>query len=136
MNPDERTSRIYFLRDADGEVIYIGRSRDIDSRIKAHTTQSPFWAEVAAVEQSNLMTHGDAVEYEAQSIYRQRPRHNIAGNPDRDPKLIARARAGRFDAEAEIYSDAYATRFVAHLTQPAEAGAGSLTTARSRRRSA
>lgn len=93
---------VYWLRDAAGDVIYIGRSSRFDDRLKEHASSSAFGPDVASVEKSNPMDRDSAVAYEAQAIFYERPRHNINGNPDRDHRLIAAARAAEFDAEAEI----------------------------------
>lgn len=60
---------VYVARDRDGQVLYVGASTNIDTRLNAHRTSSPWWAEVDSVEQ---------IEADNRMLARHRERELIA----------------------------------------------------------
>lgn len=72
--------RVYYCRDADGALMYIGCSGDWTTRKRQHRDDTPWWHEVENVTFSPWMTRRDAVALEARAIRLNRPRHNIHHN--------------------------------------------------------
>lgn len=72
----------YFCFDADERVIYVGFTKNLDVRLAAHRTATPWWSEVAAVTHVEFPRWEDATLHEAECIRKLRPTYNIRGNPD------------------------------------------------------
>lgn len=67
---------LYRLFDADGALLYIGRTSDIDARFPRHAAEQPWWHEVAACSIEFLPSQQELVAAEADAIRDERPRHN------------------------------------------------------------
>ena len=70
---------VYWMRNADFQVIYIGVTGDRAGRMRSHAKSSPFWHEVADVLWSEQLTRDEAEEREAWHIAHERPRYNTRG---------------------------------------------------------
>jgi hypothetical protein len=74
-------SGVYFLLDKDGEVVYVGKSRNIARRIGQHLEVKRIKFEsFAFIEYPESML----AEYEGRYIYRFNPEYNIVGRAFRD----------------------------------------------------
>lgn len=69
------TPCVYLLEDANGEVIYIGRSIDLRNRLKSHSKKH-WWSEVAGGWHMPAETLTEARLIERESIERYRPKYN------------------------------------------------------------
>jgi predicted GIY-YIG superfamily endonuclease len=68
---------IYWLYDADGQVVYIGRSCDPISRLRAHHTTGAEWApRVVQIEWRGPFTWPEACKRERDAIDRAQPPGN------------------------------------------------------------
>lgn len=89
---------VYFLRDASGAALYIGRSCNVAQRIRAHVSDAthPFdpakaakaeWLrEVRSVDMVGPFTWRESIDRERAEIEKHQPRGNIALTA-RDPRL-------------------------------------------------
>jgi excinuclease UvrABC nuclease subunit len=68
---------VYFLRDASGEVIYIGVTRQLANRRVAHEARSPWWSEVTSWRILGPFEHLAAYRVERDLIRETQPRHNL-----------------------------------------------------------
>jgi hypothetical protein len=74
------TLHVYFLLDADWEVLYVGRSHD---PIHRHRTRQDRWkSEVEYLISTRYATPAEARTAELQAIRNARPKYNRTGNPD------------------------------------------------------
>lgn len=73
------TSHVYFLRNEDGELIYIGRSHDLKARFSAHSAQTPWWEEVASTEIVMSGSYFDVFDEELRLIGEHTPKYNLYG---------------------------------------------------------
>ena len=77
---------VYLIFNDDNEIIYIGQSQNVESRLKNHQSTKRehnlrSWI-IMRMESAEAM-----MREEAELIYRIRPPLNVEGNPDRDPNL-------------------------------------------------
>ncbi|UCC94091.1 MAG: excinuclease ABC subunit UvrC [Thermoplasmata archaeon] len=87
---------VYIFRDADGEVIYVGKAISLRKRAPAHFKGKPDpWLpisehvdEVASVEHFETRTEIEALFLEANLIKRHQPRHNVRLKDDKRYPLI------------------------------------------------
>lgn len=76
---------VYFLRDAEGSVVYVGRSCNVAQRLRAHISDAS-WQEakaawlwgVRSVDMVGPFTWDEAVARERAEIERHQPRGNVA----------------------------------------------------------
>jgi excinuclease ABC subunit C len=87
---------VYIFRDAEGEVIYVGKAISLKKRAPAHFKGKPDpWLpisehvdEVASVEHFETRTEIEALFLEANLIKREQPRHNVRLKDDKRYPLI------------------------------------------------
>ncbi|NIS13218.1 MAG: excinuclease ABC subunit C, partial [Gemmatimonadetes bacterium] len=87
---------VYLFRDAEGEVIYVGKAVSLKKRAPAHFKGKPDpWLpisehvdEVASVEHFETRTEIEAIFLEANLIKRHQPRHNVRLKDDKRYPLI------------------------------------------------
>lgn len=77
-----RPASVYRLLSHVGEVIYVGLSFNVKSRVAMHRKAQAWAAEIAEVESREYPNRLEASLAEMDEIRRLRPRYNIAGNPD------------------------------------------------------
>lgn len=84
---------VYFLRDANGAPVYIGRSCNVAARIKAHAAND--WiTEVRSVDMTGPYTWREACDEERRQIEAHQPRANRDLTArDRRPAIAARSKA-------------------------------------------
>lgn len=81
---------IYKMLDTEGEIIYIGKAKNLKNRVSSYfrtTSASPkqtaMIAKVATIEVTVTHTEGEALLLESQLIKRHRPRYNISLRDDK-----------------------------------------------------
>lgn len=74
-----RRTAVYRLRDANGELLYVGISWSAAARIAAHRTSQSWWSEVATIDVEEFKSRGAALEAETRAIRTEHPRYNIQG---------------------------------------------------------
>jgi predicted GIY-YIG superfamily endonuclease len=74
-----RRTAVYRLRDADGELLYVGISWSVAARIAAHRTSQSWWREVATIDVEEFKNRGAALDAEARAIRTEHPRYNVQG---------------------------------------------------------
>jgi predicted GIY-YIG superfamily endonuclease len=79
---------VYFLRDADGTPVYIGRSCNVAARIRAHASdathpynpeaarKAAWFCDVRSVDMVGPLTHREACRREREEVERHQPRGN------------------------------------------------------------
>jgi len=91
--PDSNDLVLYRFFDADGQLLYIGKSVNAWSRFTAHRYRSAFYPEATSVElQRGFSTDAELTAAETAAIRREKPRYNIThGNGQRADSLKRRA---------------------------------------------
>src|SRR5580704_6555860 len=82
--PEMETWHVYQLR-SDAELLYVGYTRRLRSRIGDHRRQKPWWPEVAEVWSEEFATEDDARQREKELWVAERPKYNKR-NPFRTPE--------------------------------------------------
>lgn len=72
-----RPTALYRLYDADGALLYVGITCDLDQRWKAHA-RKPWWPQVADKQVQWYDNRAQAGKAEVHAIVTEEPRHNIA----------------------------------------------------------
>lgn len=84
--------QVYRFFDNRDELLYVGVTRDLGTRIAAHRRSSPWWAEAARAEVVFYDSMAAARAAEAAAIVAERPRYNVSQpTPDHVVKLHERA---------------------------------------------
>jgi len=68
---------VYWLLDAEDNILYIGSTNHIGTRIKNHAKTQPWWSSVASVAYSTYMLKSEARRVEREDIITLHPVHNI-----------------------------------------------------------
>ncbi|MDO9142595.1 MAG: excinuclease ABC subunit UvrC [Methylobacter sp.] len=86
---------IYKMLNAQGEVIYIGKAKNLKNRVSSYfkkhtasTKQQTMVAKIAAIEVTVTLTEGEALLLECQQIKRHKPRYNICLRDDKSYPYI------------------------------------------------
>lgn len=69
----------YMMFNRDGEVIYVGKTRNWNQRLSAHR-KAPWWGEVYRIQVRPRKDEADAWVLEALLYRRHRPKYNIEGS--------------------------------------------------------
>jgi predicted GIY-YIG superfamily endonuclease len=69
---------IYRAYDETGRLLYVGATSNLARRIKQHERGTPWWGDVADVDQEGYSTMSEALVAEADAINAESPLHNIA----------------------------------------------------------
>lgn len=69
----------YYFYDANGAVLYIGCTRSVLDRIKAHAMHSWFYRDVVTIKIERALSFKEAVAFESKEIRRLRPIYNSIG---------------------------------------------------------
>lgn len=70
-------SKVYYLWDYRGSLLYIGCSMTPGERVKAHR-RKPWGPDIYRVTTTDSMPMRDAYAFEHEEIFKRKPRHNIA----------------------------------------------------------
>lgn len=73
------SAEVYRAYDAAGRLLYVGCSSDVDTRLKAHATDSSWWPFHARVERVSYLARAEAEAAEAEAIATEYPRWNVIG---------------------------------------------------------
>jgi len=73
-----RSNILYRLYDADGELLYVGITREVAQRMKNHRYASRAWfGRVASIETTTFPSHFDAWQAEGEAIRTEGPLFNV-----------------------------------------------------------
>lgn len=75
MSKDKQTLYRHF--GADGELLYVGVTSRIPSRIKDHSKQSHWWLNISRIELEHFDSREAVLEAERAAIINEKPKHNI-----------------------------------------------------------
>lgn len=93
-------SGVYLLLDADGEILYVGQSGDVPSRVRTHRRQQKWRAAIDAVKAYPLGDPDDRLTLETLIFLRYRPPHNRTVKlSKRKDGSIFECQFARFDAK-------------------------------------
>ncbi len=70
---------VYRLRDAAGDLLYVGMTHSAMSRLAHHSTQKPWWPDVSTVDVEHIPSRAHAADAEAEALRTENPAHNIQG---------------------------------------------------------
>lgn len=70
---------VYAARAVDGEVLYVGRSGQLEIRLREHARAARWWGDVASLHVWLLPCAGQGKAFETERIKALRPRHNVVG---------------------------------------------------------
>lgn len=73
-----RIAYVYRLYDAGDELLYVGKTVNLEQRMRSHARTKAWWPDVRRVESDEFATADLALAHEAFLITTLRPRHNIA----------------------------------------------------------
>lgn len=76
----ERTA-LYRLYAADGALLYIGITQDLDERWRQHSSRKEWWPQVARRAVSWCVSRSEALRLEAEAIKAEHPLHNVVHTP-------------------------------------------------------
>ena len=86
---------IYKMLNAEGEIIYIGKAKNLKNRVSSYfknssatTKQQVMVAKIAAIEVTITRTENEALILESQQIKRHKPRYNICLRDDKSYPYI------------------------------------------------
>jgi predicted GIY-YIG superfamily endonuclease len=77
---DSLRTALYRLRNADGELLYVGISSKPPQRWGQHASDKEWWPEVATLSIEWFDSRAEALAMEAKAIRIEQPRHNIQHN--------------------------------------------------------
>lgn len=77
---------LYRFFNAEGELLYVGLTRDIGTRWKHHAADKEWFTEIASSTLEHFPTRDELVAAEKRAIRTEKPKYNIAGTPPR-PRL-------------------------------------------------
>ncbi|WP_445520478.1 GIY-YIG nuclease family protein [Streptomyces sp. NEAU-174] len=88
VSDDSVRTALYRIRNADGELLYVGISAKPPQRWGQHAADKDWWPEVAGLSIEWFDSKTEALAMEARAIRTERPRHNIQHNgTDVPPKV-------------------------------------------------
>ncbi|UIW13460.1 G-I-Y Y-I-G endonuclease [Arthrobacter phage Amyev] len=86
-----RLAYVYRLFDADGALLYVGKTYSVSARLftgeTAHSKTKKWFSRVASVRVAAYKSDADALEAEAWAIQREAPRFNVAQPKPRKPRV-------------------------------------------------
>ncbi|MEV8523176.1 GIY-YIG nuclease family protein [Streptomyces sp. NPDC052000] len=77
---DSVRTALYRLRNADGELLYVGISEKPPKRWGQHAADKEWWPEVAGLSLEWFDSRTEALAMEARAIQAEKPRHNVLHN--------------------------------------------------------
>lgn len=91
---------IYFLKDADGAVIYVGCSHQVGGRMVSHVANGKIFSTVSIV--PSVFDRPIALEIERMLVRTLRPKLNVQHNPDQDgePQPVVRVHLDQTENDA------------------------------------
>ena len=75
---DEAPTALYRFFDADGDLLYVGITRNLNLRLTQHAADKPWWASVARKTLVWYPSRSDAAHAEGKAIREERPQFNVA----------------------------------------------------------
>ncbi|EGE40818.1 GntR family transcriptional regulator [Streptomyces sp. SID4928] len=86
-DPTSERTALYRFYDADGNLLYVGITKDTQHRFASHRRTKSWWPEVDRNEIAWLDSPALAEEAEKEAIAREKPRHNVSANAMKVAKL-------------------------------------------------
>ena len=84
---------VYTLRDADENVLYVGCTWNIASRLAQHTYSKGWWADVVYIDVQRFPDQAIALDNERGLIRQYSPRHNVRHTAREAKPMFRRGRA-------------------------------------------
>lgn len=78
---DDHRTALYRFFNAEGALLYVGITHDIDERWAAHERDKSWWPQVAEKTVEWFATRPLALEAERQAVQQEAPVHNVTGKP-------------------------------------------------------
>lgn len=78
---DDQPTALYRFFAADGALLYVGITVDLEKRWSGHQSNKPWWPDVAEKTVQWYDDRPSALAAEAEAIKTELPRHNVAGSP-------------------------------------------------------
>lgn len=78
---DDQPTALYRFYDADGALLYVGITADLEKRWSGHQSNKAWWSDVT---EKTVQWHDDrpsALAAELEAIRSEAPRYNVAGSP-------------------------------------------------------
>lgn len=85
-----RATAVYRIWSRDGELLYVGTSLSVASRLMTHDATKQWWQEVGSITLVHYPDYRDAVDAERLAINSEGPRFNQTGPGQRDRATAAR----------------------------------------------
>lgn len=67
---------VYRFRDANGRLLYVGRSLNALERIDTHRTHLDWWDQVVSINVEHFATRDEASDAERAAVFAEQPKHN------------------------------------------------------------
>ena len=90
---------LYRFYDQDDQLLYVGITKFFEPRLKQHYKNADWFFDTARVTLEHYQTRQDVERAESQAIKSERPKYNIAKNPDKEQAIIDLA---QLQAEREL----------------------------------
>ena len=74
-------TELYRLWDTHGQLLYIGITTHVPSRMRQHRKDKPWWNQVANITSEQYATRKEAEQHEKHAIRHEHPKYNIVGQP-------------------------------------------------------
>ena len=68
---------VYRFKDAEGQLLYIGRSSNMVQRLMLHESQAPWFGQVQSITVEHFTDMPTARDAEREAIYSEAPRYNV-----------------------------------------------------------
>lgn len=111
---------LYRFFDADGQLLYIGKTTNVRARFRAHADKE-WWGDVADSSLEHYATADAVAAAEVAAIRAEAPRHNVAHNESVTSRELARQRkeiAERIAESAPPFTSDEALRIARILSEP------------------
>lgn len=86
------TTYVYLAHNATGDLLYVGHTGNVETRIALHASNSDWPAEVARIDVHEFANYDEALAVERDFIADLEPLHNLLGNPRFHPEPYEFAR--------------------------------------------
>jgi predicted GIY-YIG superfamily endonuclease len=78
---DDHRTALYRFYDADGALLYVGITHNVDERWAAHERDKPWWPHIAEKTVEWFNTRPLALDAERTAVQTESPVHNVTGKP-------------------------------------------------------
>lgn len=86
---------VYRMRDAQGDLLYVGCSTQLPGRLQTHAREKGWWDDIARIDVEHFDSHAEAVAAEVLAIAAEQPLHNTHFKNLVNPDEVATLRGVR-----------------------------------------